>query len=108
MYTSCGLHLVLFFCSVLQIGYSTCSRQFSGLLTSGFAFGQKITELSRSHTITYRYYRPDDKKEDSIHLDAKLKVMIRGSLKAKLPPALTINSTNLRVLDPIGQGMGAA
>ena len=53
------------------------------------------------------YCRPDDKKEGSIRLDAKLKVMMSRSLKAKLPPALTINSTNLRVLDPIGQGMVA-
>ena len=49
-------------------------------------------------------YRPDNKRESSIHLDARLKVMMRGSLKAKLPPALTISSSNLRVLDPIGQG----
>ena len=55
-------------------------------------------------------YRLDDKTESSFRLDANLKVMIRGSLKAKCQPvpALTINSTNLRVLDPIGQGMGAA
>ena len=44
------------------------------------------------------------KKESSLHLDAGLKVMLRESMKAKLPPALIINSTNLRVMDPIGQG----
>ena len=32
---------------------------------------------------------------------------MRGSLTAKLPPVLTISSSNLRVLDPIGQGMSA-
>ena len=45
------------------------------------------------------------KKESSLHLDARLKVMMRGSMKEKLPPALIINSTNLRVMDPIGQGI---
>ena len=34
------MHLVVFFCSVLQIGCSTLSQQFSGLLTSGFALCQ--------------------------------------------------------------------
>ena len=42
--------------------------------------------------------------EDSIALDAKEDVVMRGSLEAKPPPALTISSANLRVLDPIGQG----
>ena len=31
--------------------------------------------------------------------------MMRGTIKAKLSPALIINSTNLRVMDPIGQGI---
>ena len=31
-------------------------------------------------------------------------VVLRGSLKAKIPPSLNITSTNLRVSDPIGQG----
>ena len=46
----------------------------------------------------------NNKIEDSVALDAKEGVVMRGLLKAKLPPALTISSTNLRVLDPIGQG----
>lgn len=31
-------------------------------------------------------------------------VVVRGSLKAKLPPSINIRSADLRVLDPIGQG----
>ena len=31
--THCGLQLVTFFCFILQVGYSTQSRQFSGLVT---------------------------------------------------------------------------
>jgi hypothetical protein len=32
-------------------------------------------------------------------------MVVRGSMKSKLPPALVIKSCNLRVLDPIGQGI---
>jgi hypothetical protein len=32
-------------------------------------------------------------------------MVVRGSLKSKLQPALIIKSRNLRVLDPIGQGI---
>ena len=32
-------------------------------------------------------------------------MVVRGSIKSKLPPTLIIKSTNLRVLDPIGQGI---
>ena len=39
--------------SVVQVGYSTRSRQFSDLLTSRYALGQYITKLSRPRTITY-------------------------------------------------------
>ena len=31
-------------------------------------------------------------------------MVVRSSIKSKLPPTLIIKSTNLRVLDPIGQG----
>ena len=31
-------------------------------------------------------------------------MVVRDSLKSKLPQTLIIKSTNLRVLDPIGQG----
>ena len=31
-------------------------------------------------------------------------VVVKGSLKAKIPPSLHISSTNLRISDPIGQG----
>ena len=31
-------------------------------------------------------------------------VMVKGSIREKLPPSLNIKSANLRVLDPIGQG----
>ena len=32
-------------------------------------------------------------------------MVVRGSMKSKLPQALIIKSANLRVLDPIGQGL---
>ena len=31
-------------------------------------------------------------------------VTVKGSIREKLPPSLSIKSVNLRVLDPIGQG----
>ena len=31
-------------------------------------------------------------------------VMVKGSLRGKLPPSLNIKSADLKVLDPIGQG----
>ena len=31
-------------------------------------------------------------------------MVVGGSIKSKLPPALVLKSCNLRVLDPIGQG----
>ena len=33
-------------------------------------------------------------------------LVVRSSLRSKLPPMLIIKSANLRVLDPIGQGNG--
>lgn len=32
-------------------------------------------------------------------------MVVKGSMKSKLPPTLVIKSSNLRVLDPIGQGI---
>ena len=32
-------------------------------------------------------------------------VVVRGSMTSKLPPMLVIKSCNLRILDPIGQGI---
>ena len=32
-------------------------------------------------------------------------MVVRGSLKSKLPPTLVIKSADLRILDPIGQGL---
>ena len=43
-------------------------------------------------------------KEDSIEVPERYMV-VRGSLKSKLPPTLIIKSANLRVLDPVGQGV---
>ena len=33
------------------------------------------------------------------------RLVVRSSLKSRLPPTLIIKSSNLRVLDPIGQGI---
>ena len=38
---------------------------------------------------------------------AERNLMVRSSLRSNLPPMLIIKSSNLRVLDPIGQGNGA-
>ena len=43
-------------------------------------------------------------KEDPIETPERYMVD-RGSLKSKLPPTLIIKSANLRVLDPVGQGI---
>ena len=51
MYASCGLNLILFLCSVLQIGYNTRSWQFSGLFASGFTINQYITSCSDLVTV---------------------------------------------------------
>ena len=37
---------------------------------------------------------------------AERNLVVRSSLRSKLPPMLIIKSANLRVLDPIGQGNG--
>ena len=42
--------------------------------------------------------------ESSTYTVPEKYMVVRGSMKSKLPPALIINSCNLRVLDPIGQG----
>ena len=44
--------------------------------------------------------------EDSVSVStsAMKKVELRGSLKEKLTLSFIIKSTNLRILDPIGQG----
>ena len=52
------------------------------------------------------YYCRHNKTEVSIVHGAKKNNMVMGGpLEAKLPPALTISSADLRVLDPIGQGI---
>lgn len=48
--------------------------------------------------------RGDNHQEDSISPDAMQHVVTRGSLEEKFPSPLIIKSTNLRILDPIGQG----
>ena len=42
---------------------------------------------------------------DSADHDNTQHVVIRGSFRDKLPPSLKIKSADLRVLDPIGQGI---
>ena len=42
--------------------------------------------------------------ESSMYTAPERYMVVRGSMKSKLPPALVIKSRNLRVLDPIGQG----
>ena len=46
----------------------------------------------------------DKDLESSLYTAPERYMVVRGSMKSKLPPALVIKSRNLRVLDPIGQG----
>ena len=50
----------------------------------------------------------DNDGEENKDLDSsfapKKYMVVRSSIKSKLPPTLIIKSANLRVLDPIGQG----
>ena len=48
--------------------------------------------------------KASDNNEDLIEGPERYMV-VSGSLKSKLPPTLIIKSANLRVLDPIGQGL---
>ena len=41
---------------------------------------------------------------EDLNATPKRNLVVRGSLKSKLPPTLIIKSANLRVLDPVGQG----
>ena len=54
--------------------------------------------------ICYHNETEGNESEDSGSTDNTWHVVVKGSLKKKLPPYLSIKSTNLKILDPIGQG----
>ena len=59
--------------------------------------------MSCSHEMTMRGDIADARVEDP-NSTPERKFAVRGSLISDLPPKLVIKATDLRVLDPVGQG----
>ena len=65
-----------------------------------FAYREVLHEMNVIH---------DNFDEENKDLDSSTAperyMVVKGSIRSKLPPTLVIKSRNLRVLDPIGQGI---
>ena len=60
----------------------------------------ELRDITNSEVMINSYEAPNANPE------AERNLVVRSSLRSKLPPMLIIKSANLRVLDSIGQGNG--
>ncbi len=83
------------------------NRDYSLVIYAGYSnegVSHDVTEL-RDITNSESKVMVDNSYDMAPNANHERSMVVRSSLKSKLPPTLIIKSTNLRVLDPIGQGM---